>query len=104
MDKLETLWTSTGLYHMSGGQLIMMLVCLGLLWLAVHKKFEPLLLVPIGFGGILANIPMAGLAESAISQALHFGDQNLLASMAQVLGMDVEAGRQALYKAAEACT
>ena len=35
MDKLETLWTSTGLYHMSGGQLIMMLVCLGLLWLAI---------------------------------------------------------------------
>ena len=60
MDKLETLWTSTGLYHMSGGQLIMMLVCLGLLWLAVHKKFEPLLLLPIGFGGILANIPAAG--------------------------------------------
>jgi len=102
MDKLETLWTSTGLYHMSGGQLIMILVCLGLLWLAVHKKFEPLLLVPIGFGGILANIPMAGLAESAISQALHFGDQGLLASMAQVLGMDPDAGRQALYKAAEA--
>ncbi len=102
MDKLETLWTSTGLYHMSGGQLIMMLVCLGLLWLAVHKKFEPLLLVPIGFGGILANIPMAGLAESAISQALHFGDQNLLASMAPVLGMEVEAGRQALSEAAEA--
>ena len=102
MDKLETLWTSTGLYHMSGGQLIMMVVCLGLLWLAVHKKFEPLLLVPIGFGGILANIPVAGLAESAISQALHFGDQSVLASMAQVLGMDMDAGRQALYKAAEA--
>ena len=68
---------------MSGGQLIMMLVlsrcgC-------VHKKFEPLLLLPIGFGGILANIPAAGLAESAISQALHL-DQGLIASMAQVMG------------------
>ncbi|MAC14288.1 MAG: oxaloacetate decarboxylase subunit beta [Alcanivorax sp.] len=101
MDKLETLWHSTGLFHLSGGQLIMLLVCLGLLWLAINKKFEPLLLLPIGFGGLLANIPVAGLAESAISQAMHFGSQDLLASMAQVLGMDADAGREALYKAAE---
>ena len=102
MDKLETLWHSTGLFHLSGGQLIMLLVCLGLLWLAINKKFEPLLLLPIGFGGLLANIPVAGLAESAISQAMHFGNQDLLASMAQVLGMDADAGREALYKAAQA--
>ena len=102
MDKLETLWHSTGLFHLSGGQLIMLLVCLGLLWLAINKKFEPLLLLPIGFGGLLANIPVAGLAESAISQAMHFGNQDLLASMAQVLGMDADAGRDALYKAAQA--
>ena len=102
MDKLQTLWHSTGLFHMSGGQLVMLLVCLGLLWLAIHKKFEPLLLLPIGFGGLLANIPMAGLAESAISQALHFGSVDLLASMAQVLGMEAGAGRDALYTAAQA--
>ena len=37
MDKLQTLWHSTGLFHMSGGQLVMLLVCLVLLWLAIHK-------------------------------------------------------------------
>jgi Na+-transporting methylmalonyl-CoA/oxaloacetate decarboxylase beta subunit len=41
----------------------MMLIALLLLYLAIHKRFEPLLLVPIGFGGLLANIPGAGLAS-----------------------------------------
>ena len=35
----------------------MLLVSLLLLWLAIAKKFEPLLLLPIGFGGLLSNIP-----------------------------------------------
>lgn len=41
----------------------MFAVCLVLLFLAIKKEFEPLLLLPIGFGGILANIPIAGIAE-----------------------------------------
>lgn len=41
----------------------MIIVGLVLLYLAISKKFEPLLLVPIGFGAVLSNIPMAGLAE-----------------------------------------
>lgn len=45
------------------GQAIMILVGIGLIYLAVAKKFEPLLLIPIGFGGILANIPLAGIAH-----------------------------------------
>lgn len=49
----------------------MLLIGLLLLFLAIKKKFEPLLLVPIGFGAILANIPMAGLAESASFQAVY---------------------------------
>ncbi len=72
MDKLLNLWHSTGLYHIEVGQLVMILVCLALLWLAIKKGFEPLLLVPIGFGGILANIPVAGLAESAVTHALYY--------------------------------
>ena len=40
------------------GQPIMILVCLFLLWLGIKKQFEPLLLVPIAFGGLLSNIPM----------------------------------------------
>jgi sodium ion-translocating decarboxylase beta subunit len=48
---------STGLFHMTIGQFIMILVGCLLLYLAIAKKFEPLLLLPIGFGGILANVP-----------------------------------------------
>ena len=44
------------------GQFVMILVGLGLIYLAIAKKFEPLLLLPIGFGAILTNIPMAGIA------------------------------------------
>jgi len=43
----------------------MILVCLGLIYLAIRKGFEPLLLIPIGFGGILANIPVANMGEGA---------------------------------------
>ena len=45
------------------GCIIMFAVCLLLLYLAIKKNYEPLLLLPIGFGGILANIPVAGIAE-----------------------------------------
>lgn len=62
MEKLTLLWQTTGLYHMTAGQLLMMLVCLLLIYLAIRKGFEPLLLIPIGFGGLLANLPVAGMA------------------------------------------
>ncbi len=63
MDKLLTLWQSTALAHFEAGQLIMMAVGLGLLYLAIVKRFEPLLLLPIGFGALLTNIPLAGFSE-----------------------------------------
>lgn len=65
MEKLLKLWQSTGLYHIEPGQIVMMLVCLALIYLAIRKGFEPLLLIPIGFGGLLANIPVANMAEGA---------------------------------------
>ena len=45
------------------GTIIMFAVCLLLLFLAIRKGYEPLLLIPIGFGGILVNIPLAGIAD-----------------------------------------
>jgi oxaloacetate decarboxylase beta subunit len=48
------------------GQLIMVFICLGLIYLAVVKDFEPLLLLPIGFGGLLANLPFAGVTMPAV--------------------------------------
>ena len=63
MDNLTRLWQSTGIYNFEGPQIIMMLVGFLLLFLAIKKDFEPLLLVPIGFGAILSNIPIAGIAD-----------------------------------------
>jgi oxaloacetate decarboxylase beta subunit len=63
MDLVRQIWIESGLYQMTGGQAIMLLVCLALLYLGIVRKFEPLLLVTIGFGGLLSNIPGAGIAE-----------------------------------------
>ena len=49
-------------FHKSWGRIIMILVTFLLFYLAIAKGFEPLLLLPIGFGGLLANIPVAGIA------------------------------------------
>ncbi|MCZ6869788.1 MAG: sodium ion-translocating decarboxylase subunit beta [Gammaproteobacteria bacterium] len=62
MDRLLDLWQSSGLYQLTLGQLVMMAVGLLLLYLAINRRFEPLLLVPIGFGGILSNIPGVEIA------------------------------------------
>ncbi len=62
MDQLSLLWTNTGLYQMSWGQGLMLLVGILLIYLAIVRKFEPLLLLPIGFGALLSNIPGANLA------------------------------------------
>ncbi len=64
MEKLNILWQSTALAHFELGQIVMMVVGLGLLYLAIVKKFEPLLLLPIGFGALLTNIPLAGFSEA----------------------------------------
>ncbi len=62
MEQWRSLWQSTGVYQLELPELAMMLICLVLLYLAIHKKFEPLLLLPIAFGGLLANIPGVEIA------------------------------------------
>ncbi len=69
-DAFNQLWTSTGLFGFLGmaegfgiGNLLMIGVGFLLLYLAISKGFEPLLLVPIGFGCILSNIPMGWIAS-----------------------------------------
>jgi oxaloacetate decarboxylase beta subunit len=59
---IQPLWQSTGLANMEWGQILMIGVGGLLIYLAIVKKFEPLLLVPIGFGAILSNIPLAGIS------------------------------------------
>lgn len=70
MESLNILWQSTGLANFELNQVIMMLVGCGLLYLAIAKNFEPLLLVPMGFGAVLTNIPLAGFSE--VGGLLHY--------------------------------
>lgn len=63
MDGAQQLWQSVGIANLEGGQVLMILVGCLLVYLAIARKFEPLLLLPIGFGAILSNIPVAGIAE-----------------------------------------
>ncbi|MCP4990134.1 MAG: sodium ion-translocating decarboxylase subunit beta [Colwellia sp.] len=70
MESLTKLWLSTGLANFEAGQVVMMLVGCGLLYLAIARNFEPLLLLPMGFGSILTNIPMAGFSE--VGGLLHY--------------------------------
>ncbi len=63
MEGFAEVLQSTGIANLAAGQLIMAIVCLVLIYLAIAREFEPLLLVPIGFGGLLANVPLAGIAE-----------------------------------------
>ena len=61
-DLLSQLWSATGLAHFEIGQIVMIGVGGVLVYLAIAKKFEPLLLIPIGFGAILSNIPVADIS------------------------------------------
>jgi len=63
VDGLTTLWMDTGIANLEWPGLVMIAVGCLLLYLAIVRKFEPLLLLPIGFGAILANIPNAGFTE-----------------------------------------
>ena len=63
MEALLSLWHATGLANFELPQLLMIMVGCLLLYLAIAKGFEPLLLLPIGFGAVLTNIPLAGLSD-----------------------------------------
>jgi len=78
-----------GIFSITLPQAIMLVVGLLLLYLAINKKFEPLLLLPIGFGAILTNIPEIGLSLSPIERLIYenkIQDIQLLTSM---LGLEV---------------
>jgi oxaloacetate decarboxylase beta subunit len=70
MDKLVSLWASSGVAQLEAGQLVMMSVGMVLLYLAIRRGFEPLLLVPIGFGTVLVNIPGSGFDAVPIYDAM----------------------------------
>jgi sodium ion-translocating decarboxylase beta subunit len=70
MREISELWSTSGIAQLEAGQLIMMVIALFLLFLAIKKGFEPLLLVPIGFGTLLVNIPGSGFEAAPVYDAL----------------------------------
>jgi carboxybiotin decarboxylase len=62
VQTLHEVWLATGIASMDIGSLFMIAISGVLIYLGIHKEFEPLLLIPIGFGGILANVPVARIA------------------------------------------
>ena len=69
------IWLSTGIANFAIGEIAMIIVGCLLLWLAIRHRFEPLLLVPIGFGAILTNIPIADISgpEGMLGYIVHIG-------------------------------
>lgn len=69
------IWQSTGIANFEWGNVLMIAIGLLLIYLAIAKEFEPLLLLPIGFGGILANIPVAGISgpDGILGMLYHMG-------------------------------
>jgi oxaloacetate decarboxylase beta subunit len=86
----QALWHSMGIANLAWGQGLML--CIGglLMYLAIRKGFEPLLLLPIGFGCVLSNIPVVGLAEDAVGHLLAEGTADQLAALARALGTGID--------------
>jgi carboxybiotin decarboxylase len=96
LSALGEVWRSTGIVNLTIGQIAMICVGLILLYLAIKKDFEPLLLVPIGIGAILANIPIADIAAPTVTFVKNLDPQTLgtyggnVISKAQELGISSE--------------
>ena len=84
---LEAIFSNLGIFSLTSGQSIMLVVGLVILYLAISKKFEPLLLLPIGFGAILTNIPEIGLALSPIEKLIYFSNPEELTGALSLVAM-----------------
>lgn len=62
VENLTQFWHLTGFYNATWEHLVMLLVGLFFIWLAITKNFEPMLLVPIGFGILIGNVPFNATA------------------------------------------
>lgn len=63
MDAFNELWNSSGISYLGWENWAMFLIAGVLIYLAIKKEYEPLLLIPIGFGVILANLPLAHMSS-----------------------------------------
>ena len=74
-------FSTLGIFSITIGQSIMILVGLLLIYLAINKKFEPLLLLPIGFGALLTNIPEIGLSMSPIEKLIYVNNTDEISTI-----------------------
>ncbi|MEM4406714.1 MAG: sodium ion-translocating decarboxylase subunit beta [Candidatus Methanomethylicaceae archaeon] len=63
ITKVLNFLLTSGYFNITIGNVVMISVALVLIYLAIKKEYEPLLLLPIGFGALLANMPLSGIAE-----------------------------------------
>lgn len=71
IDSLIELFLETGFWYVDWRMIVMWMVVLVLFYLAVYKEFEPLLLVPIAFGALLANLPSEGVVMAKVKDKIN---------------------------------
>lgn len=82
MDTISLLFSNTGFANLHFDNVIMIVLGAVAIWLAIVKKYEPLLLLPIGFGVIMGNIPyMAGLPIGVYDTIANGNSQNSVFSL-----------------------
>jgi len=89
LDSLLAFWSKTGIINFTWQQAVMILIGGLLIYLAIKKGFEPLLLLPMGVGAILANVPVVNIAgaEGFIGIISHFGISNGLFPLLIFMGV-----------------
>ncbi len=78
VEQLQNLLNETGFVHVTWQMAVMWVICIALFYLAVAKQFEPLLLVPIAFGALLANLPTQGLVNLPAGEVLAPADGKIV--------------------------
>ncbi len=73
--QFSSLLNDVGLMHLTSGHLVMWCIAGSLLYLGIVKKYEPYLMLPIGFGMLVVNLPLADLmhSEGILGVIYHYG-------------------------------
>ena len=87
LEILKEFLQSTGFAAMTYKEVIMLIISFVLLYLAIKKEYEPLLLVPIAFGMLLANLPLGGLMDPPIVEVVEDATGALVPQTKQVGGL-----------------
>ena len=83
---IERFWYFSGFSQISAANIVMMVAGCVMMYLAIKKEYEPLLLLPLGFGTILANIPASGLLDAAPGGMFYyFFDFTIMTDIAPIL-------------------